>query len=241
MQNNDKIVYIFGDSHCVIFVGAEKKFKSCVAGLDSASISGLNEKTSRLEYGKHVIDILTNMPKTYYSILKLGQVDLEFIMYYKIYCKKEVFTFEDFCKSIIDKYREFINKLLKINENIIIASINLPSYHDNINIRDYIFRTINNSVFPEIDTKIDEKLSDFSLTQITKNFMYFNELLFNLANEMNLKFFDTTPLFIDNDIKLLKEEFKDHTHHYKGYCDVTSDAKSITHNFFHSFFENFNN
>lgn len=242
MQDSNNIVYVFGDSHCVIFVGAERNFKTCVCGYDSASISGLNEKTSRLEYGKFVIDTITQQPKTYNILMKLGQVDIEFIMYYKIYIKKEIFTFEEFCETLINKYREFINKILEINKNVIIASINLPSYHNNINVRDYIARIITNntSSLPEI-TNIDLKLSDFSLIQLTKNYIYFNELLYNLAKEMNLKFFDPIPLFIDNDTKLLKDEYKDYGHHYKGYNDsIVSNAKVITHNFFHSFFEKFN-
>ena len=241
-NKDNNIVYVFGDSHCVIFVGAERNFKSCVAGYDSASISGLNEKNSRLEYGQHILNILNTQPKTYYMLLKLGQVDIEFIMYYKIYIKREIFTFEAFCESLINKYREFINKMLRINRNVIIASINLPSYHDNMNIRDYIARIITNntSSLPEIN--IDAKLSDFSLRKLTENFMYFNELLSNLAKEMNLKFFDPIPIFIDNDTKLLKNEYRYHGHHYNGYNDNTvSNAKCVTHNFFHSFFEGYVN
>lgn len=239
-KNHDNIVYIFGDSHCVIFLGAEKIFEARVAGYDSASLSGLNEKTSRLEYGKHITDIVTCQPKTYHMLLKLGQVDIEFIMYYKFYIKKEIFTFEEFSKSLIDKYRNFINKLLQINKNIIISSINLPSYYDSVNIQEYISRIITNGSSTsaiEIRDGVDAKLCDFSLTQITENFKYFNKLLHDLTIEMNLKFFDAIPLFIDDNKKLLKNEYQDYGHHYKGYCDTSSQAKSVTHNFFHSFFE----
>jgi hypothetical protein len=54
---------------------------------------------------------------------------------------------------------------------------------------------------------------------------------------MNLPFFDTTPLFLDLELGLLKTEYLDYGHHYKGYYDNTTNAKEITHNFFHEFFE----
>lgn len=231
MQNDDNVVYVFGDSHCCIFVGAEGDFRAVVAGYDGASISGLNEQTSRLVYGKHIVELITQQPKTYYALLKLGQVDLEFIMYYKLHVKKEVFTFEEFCQLLINKYREFIGKLLEINKNIIIAAINLPSYFASVDIKNYICRTINDP------TLVDISEGDFSLEQMTNKFKYFNELLSNLAREMNLRFFDTTPLFMDNDTKLLKIEYQDYGHHYKGYSDDTqSSAKFVTHTFFQSFF-----
>jgi hypothetical protein len=243
MQCNDMIVYVFGDSHSVIFNGAETKFyKMRVAGYDGASISGLNEETSKLEYGKHIINIITHEPKTYYILIKLGQVDIEFVMYHKIYVNKEIFTFIEFCDSLIDKYRKFINNLLQINKNVIIASINLPSYNDDIIIKDYIERIITNadmSIDISNDIALDHNLCDFSLLQLTKNFMYFNERLSNLAKELNLKFFDTTELFIDPMTNLLKDGYRYHGHHYKGWCDDTiSDAKIITQASFNSFFIN---
>ena len=65
------IVYIFGDSHCTIFLNAESsKFKAIVSGYDGASISGLNETTSRLEYGKYMMDIIVNRSPSYYYLLK---------------------------------------------------------------------------------------------------------------------------------------------------------------------------
>jgi len=243
MQNSDNIVYVFGDSHCTTFVGAEKKFKTCVCGLDAASILGLNRKDSRLEYGKHILDTIRYQPKTCHILIKLGQVDMEFIIYYKLYVKKEIFTLQEYCKLLIDKYREFIKKIFEINTNVTIVSINLPAYHDNVNIQDYIKRIISESLISPTDdtfscTSNDTTLSDFSLTQITKNFMYFNKALSDLADEMNLKFFDLTLFFIDSNTKLLKNEYRYHGHHYKGYNDIAiSDVKTITHNFFHSFFE----
>ena len=67
------------------------------------------------------------MSKDNVLLVKLGQVDIEFIMYHKIYVKDEVFTFEEFCDSLINKYKSFIKKIMSINKNVIIGSINLPS------------------------------------------------------------------------------------------------------------------
>jgi hypothetical protein len=252
VKNNKIIVHIFGDSHVVIFVGiSSQHFRTNVAGYDGASIFGLNRMLSRLEYGKHVLNIMKHTPNTNYALLKLGQVDLEFVMYHKVYVKRKVFTFNEFCDKLIKKYRKFINKVLEINKNVIIASINLPSYRDDVDIRGYIKRvittgpTLNNDVIvvDSIDMNdqygLDKCLCDFSLEQLTKNFMYFNELLCSLAKEMNLRFFDTTKFFMDNDTKLLKNEYRDYGHHYGGYYDSDQfGTKGIFDSYFNLFFEN---
>jgi hypothetical protein len=234
------IIYVFGDSHSVIFLGAESKYKTCVCGYDGASITGLDKKDSRLEYGKHVLDTIRYKPKTHLILMKMGQVDMEFIMYHKLYVKQEQFTFEEFCQQLINKYRDFIKKVLEINQNVIIGSINLPSYKTTMNIRDYITiivtdndtsikeQMIQNIQLAETNN-FDPQLSNFSLEQMTQNFQYFNDLLSNLAKEMHLDFFDTTSLFVNEFTGVLKTEYTNYNHHYLGYNDDTTDAKNITH------------
>lgn len=257
--NNKREVYIFGDSHCTSFVGAEgNNFKAIVCGHDSASITGLNKLDSRLEYGKHIMHIATYHTRRDgypygFMLLKLGQVDVEFIMYYKIYIKKERFTFEEYCRSLIDKYREFINKLLLINKNVIIASINLPAYDDTIIVGNYIARIIKESMtFPKIcdddtvmasiekiDSELKINLSNLTLQQLTYNFIYFNGLLCELSKELGLLFFDTTSSFIDCDNNILKNEYRYPGHHYKGYNDIiVSDVKNVLCDVFKHFFDN---
>jgi hypothetical protein len=221
--------------------GAESNnFKANVAGYDAASISGLNETTSRLEYGKHIMGIMNSQPQTSYHMLKLGQVDLEFILYHKIYYKKEIFTFEEFCNKLIDKYKQFIQKIMEINPNIIIASINLPAYRDGIDIRDYIKKTISNgddSVDMSLLDEIDPILGDFSLERMMLNFSYFNDALCNLAKELNVPFFDPNEEFIDKSSSLLKDEFRSDGHHYKEYSDPISHTTKFTHCVFRDFFD----
>ena len=63
-MKRDNIMYVFGDSHCCIFLGRyENGLNLTVAGYDGASISGLNETTSRLMYGKHVIDMMQHVKR----------------------------------------------------------------------------------------------------------------------------------------------------------------------------------
>lgn len=239
MRYNDNTMYVFGDSHCCIFLGKyENNFNVVVAGYDGASISGLNEMTSRLMYGKHVTDLVNNLPKDYLILVKLGQVDIEFIMNHKIYVKKETLNFIDFCDSLINKYKIFIGKILEMNKNVIIGSINLPAYHhtDPELIKKYIGRVITNAEDMEIINRSSMNLvSDFSIQGLTKNFMYFNELLRKMANEMNLQFFDTTDSFIDTETGLLKQQFMDSGHHYKGYMDDTQVARQLTINCLQNF------
>ena len=142
---DQNIVYVFGDSHVTIFVGIDSvKTKAIVAGYSGASITGLNKKITTLDYANHVLNLVNQQPKTYYMMLKMGQVDIEFIIYHKLYVKKEQIVLEDFYDKLISDYRDFITKILKINKNVVIASINLPSYSytDGIYIRNYIKRII---------------------------------------------------------------------------------------------------
>ena len=66
----------------------------------------------------------------------------------------------------------------------------------------------------------DPIMSNFSLECLTQNFAYYNSLLHEMAEELNLPFFDTTKLFIDSDTCLLSNKYRDYSHHYKGYCDA---------------------
>ena len=235
-------VYIFGDSHCTIFLDINSRINTVVAGYDGASISGLDNKNSRLEYGSHIKSLIIQNPSNCYFLLKLGQVDVEFNMYYKIYVKGETFTFTEFCQGIIEKYRKFIIELLAINTNIVIASINLPSYYDSVDIRAYIARIIGidqpeMSLCPLTNLTTDPILSDFSVSQLTKNFRYFNTLLENLAIQLGVPFFDTTEITIDKTTGILREEFRDYGHHYNRYTDKSSIIYKLNSEYFTKFFE----
>jgi len=244
-------VFIFGDSHATIFLKAESlKYRADVAGYDGASISGLNELTSRLEYGKHMLNIMFHQPKNCYFLIKLGQVDIEFIIYHKVYNKRENLSFEEFCSMLINKYRTFlISKAFEITKNIIISSINLPAYYDEVDICTYINTVINHETLHEPnklkimqdDNNIDPILRDFSLDRIAKNFAYFNGLLRDLAKELNLLYFNTNEVFMDNNTNLLKDQYRDYGHHYRGlYDNEQSDAINVTHKYFEDFFNNSN-
>jgi len=66
--------------------------------------------TSSLEYGKYILDYLKHRSTTNIILLKLEQVDIEFVIYHKLFVKKETFTFDEFCTLVIDTYQNLSKK-----------------------------------------------------------------------------------------------------------------------------------
>jgi len=96
-SNYNNIIKIFGDSHCLCFVGSSHQDKyldinnktlviNC--NQDSVSISGLNNKKSTLGYNKTIVKNIEKVSNVYH-LFKLGQVDIEYVYYYKLLIKKE--------------------------------------------------------------------------------------------------------------------------------------------------------
>jgi hypothetical protein len=215
----DNIIKIFGDSHCLCFFGSSMQNKyldieynnnkllviNC--NQDSVTISGLNKEKSKLGYNNRIVQNIEKESNIYH-LFKLGQVDIEFVYYYKLFVKKENISKDDFYEKIISQYLDFIKNL---NVNIIVCGSNLPGLPNieaNIKYLSYI-----------IGIDISEiKKYNFSLQNKMEDVINFNNKLKKQCIKMNILYFDLIEESIeikDGDY-FLKDIFQEGGIHYKG-------------------------
>lgn len=180
-----KFVNIYGDSHCRIFFREKLKIQKdrvCFNNkyLSKVYLKGLCNSDSKLGMSKIILNDNTqfsNINNNVLICLKFGQVDLEYVYYYKKYVKKENINIEDFTDKLINIYSNFINKLNNKN-NILVISTSLP------NPNTYL-KTIQSSI--DMSIQVD-------YTELSKNFNLFNEKLKKMASINNIFFFDMLPI-----------------------------------------------
>jgi len=217
---NPTYIRLFGDSHTLCFVGSSlrnkylyityknKNFLILNASQDSVSISGLDKLISKTSYNNIIRNNIDNL-KTNYNIFKLGQVDVEFIYYYKVYKKHETITKKEFYNDIITKYVRF---LLTLNVNIIVCGINLPGLTTDTEIIKYLCYITNIS-----ESELINK--DITLQIKMKDALYFNDMLKNTCSDHNIIYFDViseTIKYVDDNIHIKDEFFEGGGIHYKG-------------------------
>ena len=216
--NYNIILKIFGDSHCLCFVGSSQQNKyldieynnnkvlviNC--NQDSVSISGLNKEKSKLGYNNTIIKNIEKVSNVYH-LFKLGQVDIEYIYYYKLLVKKETITKDEFYEKIINQYLDFLQQL---NVNIIVCGSNLPGLADtNSNVK-YLAYIIG------IDACEIDKL--ISLQSKCEDIINFNAKLKKECEQNNIKYFDliNESIEIKDGNFFLKDIFQEGGIHYKG-------------------------
>lgn len=217
---NPTYITLFGDSHTLCFVGSSlrnkylyityknKNFIIKNASQDSVSISGLDKQSSKLSYNNTIrtnIDIKTSN----YNMFKLGQVDVEYIYYYKIYKKHEIITKTEFYNDIITKYIKF---LLSLNVNVIVCGINLPGFKTNNEIIQYLSYVTNISEYDLINKEITLQIK-------MKDALFFNNMLKQICLKFNIIYFDLideTIKYIDDNIYIKDDFFEEGGIHYKG-------------------------
>jgi len=207
-----KNIYIYGCSHSGFFKKFDKiGYHLKLNNIDSMSLSGLVEgkKTKLNIYNKLISSIKAN--NINYLILKVGQVDIECIYYYKFLIKKELITVELFIENLMLIYSKLIDQILSIyNNDFIIFSINLPSISSNNGLKNYINKIINNNKNIELNI-------DTNLQKQTEMALLFNKKLNELCIPKNILFIDTTSDFIDPETGLCKKKFQTNKdHHYNG-------------------------
>ncbi len=204
-----KFVNIYGDSHCRIFFRDKLKIQKdgiCINNkyLSKVSLKGLCNINSKLNMNNRILNDniqFSNIINDVLICLKFGQVDLEYVYYYKKYVKKENINIEDFTDELINIYLNFINKLNNKN-NILIISTSLPNP---------------NTYLKAIQTSIGMSIQ-VDYTELSKNFNLFNEKLKKMLSINNIFFFDMLPI-IGNKIEdyyILKKEYIGLDHHLKG-------------------------
>lgn len=101
-NNINKTITLFGDSHTLCFVGLsinnynyllinkyDKNFLIKNRNHISVSITGLTNNNSKLKYNTTIYKNINDNDNNYY-MFKLGQVDVEYIYYYKLFVKKKI-------------------------------------------------------------------------------------------------------------------------------------------------------
>jgi hypothetical protein len=172
---------------------------------DGKSIHGLNTKS----HGNVILNKEYNDNDI--VLLHFGQVDLLFILYHKIKVKKLNINFNDYADNLIFQYKIFIEKLMQKTKNIIISSVTLPSFaNDTFMIKKIkkevgIDDLLNNAY--DIQNNTCEYKYEFNLINMTQNTLIFNQKMNILCQSLGIYFLDTTEYFIDNDTKLLKQEY----------------------------------
>ena len=208
VQDKHFVIEIFGCSHCKSFI---RNFinignvKIINRGVSSASMTGVTRDSSKLQYKNKVQNVINNYKKKQkkvYYIFKFGQVDIEYVYFYKTLIKKETLDKNTFYNSIIDKYIEFLLNIKRTNKiDIIICGSNLISP---TNWKRYVKSILKLRSLPD-DITYKSKQDDV---------LFFNELLMVKSRENNIKYFDTTNECSKNGI--LKKEFVGKDHHYRG-------------------------
>ncbi len=203
-------IHIFGDSHSKCFfrdkslsidnIKLYNNYKS------SASMKGLTNTDSTLDYSKTIEKILkqtqpSNSDVNTFSIMKFGQVDVEYNYYFKVYNKKESINKKEFYKNLVNNYMVYIDnlKILFPNIKFIINGLNMPNLYD---LQKYMF---NGGVrtMPVIDYE----------NQFDNHFLFNNEL--KIQSELKkIPYFDLTTETTHN--KKIKNEFIGKDNHLSG-------------------------
>ena len=211
-----KTITLLGDSHTLCFCGSSLWNKNLLIddntliinrNRDSVSISGLNNPKSKTGYNKIINDNFKNKINCY-NLFKLGQVDVEYVYYYKTLVKMENITKTDFYTNIIDKYLEYLNKFN--NGNKIICGINLHASGKTDFDINYLKTIIG------IDIDIDKTLFNHQIKM--EDHLKFNKILKEKCILNNITYFDLTEecIEIKNNSFELKQQFKEGGIHYKG-------------------------
>ncbi len=204
--NKDKQhnIYIFGCSHTKSFIRKSISINNININncyKSSVSLTGFTKEASRLNYKPYVDNIINSNIENYY-LFKLGQVDVEYVYYYKKYKNKQDIIFEKFIIDILDKYILILLNYKKINNNILVCGLNLTNwlyYKDDIN--------------KHLDLKLE-----LDKDELNNNIILFNNLLKQKCNDNNIIYFDLineTSEHINNIIKI-KNDFIGYDYHYRG-------------------------
>ena len=212
-KNLNKINYIksniqiYGCSHCRCFYKEDfeinntyiyNNFKS------AASISGIINDISSLNYKNFINKKITNNPFDYH-IFKLGQIDVEYIYYYKLLQNIKI-SKEAFYKDIIYKFIVYLNLFInKYGTRIIICGSNLTNP---INWEDNFKNILDINYLPK----------DMSYNSKNDDIILFNSILKKECELNNIKYFDLTKncCFKKDNNYYIKKKYIGKDYHYKG-------------------------
>ena len=233
-------ISIFGDSHSDIFEKINiENINFHVNSISGGTLTGLPKRISTLNIQNQIINhIKINVPQ--FLILKFGQVDIDLGYYYKKIIKEETINKQDYIKSLINCYDDFIINIQKyINKDkIVIWGINPPSLIDKDDCIKYTSRIIFENIEESLQDTYIEKLK--IITEDIKSrteFSYdFNYELRKYCKDNNIKYVEVFNELLTSegilDFKFIDKQINDH--HLKGVGE-----HSVKYDVINKLFENY--
>lgn len=196
-------IFIYGDSHCKcfirdsIFINNIKIYNKYKSG---ASLSGFIKSESSLNYREIIYNNIYKYNKDIH-VIKLGQVDVEYVYYYKKYVKKENINIYTFIDNLLNKY---IKILIFLNKkyNIVVCDLNFCSP-----------KKWYNYLMSILKIKLDININ---YIEKNKHIIYFNNLLEKLCNENNITFLKINMESHFLKCNNLNNRYIGKDNHYKG-------------------------
>lgn len=200
-------IQIYGCSHCRCFLRKSIKigkvnifnnFKS------ASSISGIINDISSLNYKSYITKRILSKPLDYH-VFKLGQIDVEYIYYYKILQGIKI-SKENFFKDIIYKLINFLKIFInKFGSKIIICGSNMVN-------------PINWIITLKSILRVNKLPEDITYKSKNEDIELFNYYLKKECNQNKIKYFDLTKecCFKNKGRSFIKNKYIGKDHHYKG-------------------------
>jgi len=206
LKNIKNNIQIYGCSHARCFfrkdisIGNIKIYNNY---LSSASISGIINDISSLNYKSIITKKILEMPFDYH-VFKLGQIDIEYVYYFKKLKNKLDISKEAFFLDIINKFLLFLKKFVnRYGTKIIIFGSNLcnPTNWDS-----------------HLKSILDLNNLPTNLTYESKNndVINFNLILKKECINNNIKYVDTIKESTKKKYLKLKNKYIGDDYHYKG-------------------------
>ena len=199
-------IQIYGCSHCRCFYREDfeinnihiyNNFRS------AASISGIINDISSLNYKSVINKKIIDNPFDFH-VFKLGQIDVEYIYYYKILQNIKI-SKENFYKDITYKFIKYLKLFIrKYATKVIICGSNLSNP---INWENNIKKVLGINYLPD----------DISYNSKNHDIILFNSILKKECELNNIKYFDLTKnCCFKKDNYFIKKKYIGRDYHYKG-------------------------
>lgn len=213
-------VLILGDSHARttfghLVVDRGLPLAPCVIAKSGASIIGFGRKDSSLATFKNVYRFIErNNPA--HVVLKLGQVDMDLGVYFRMVVKDEVIDFQEFLMRHIEMY---INSVLNLpaSSRYYVCGVNLPCLFDQASAVKYTSRVVTQNITDEeavraASFKLEKLLPKIAIR--TKITLLFNAILKEFAEKNGIEYFDYTDYLSDVETGMLKARYEQSDDHH---------------------------
>lgn len=231
-----KIAFI-GNSHCAQFNIENYNNKDITIDIinwTAASIKGLVNKNSKLQFGNHIKEYC-EVNKDTTLVFFLGQVDIEFGYYYKCVINNTKYDVNIYINELIENYKEYLNN--NITNKFYILSIN-PTTIRNIEHNFWVsFRCPNGRHGFYSDPNEAIKFEDYKDTIYNDDYgtrfninKLFNERLETMCINNNFKYINFWNIIMDDEKTIKSEYMPEHNDHHLRKNNKTELLEYILNN-----------